>query len=167
LIQRIVAVAGVAALAWFGWGWLFPSDEAEINAVLERIADGVSGSAAAGGVEALARVASLRDEFAVDVVVDAGPPFQSMKGREAIIAAAARANQTRRHLDVQFEDVAVTVATDRTSATATATAEAHFDEAGGRSVDARELEIVFTRPDGHWVISAVKLLEPLERLDGR
>jgi len=161
-----LAVAAAAGL-WFGWQWFFPSDEAQIVAVLERIADGVSSGAEEGDIGRLARAASLRDAFAPDVTVDAGPPFQRITGREAIIGAAARTTGSVRNLAITFPDVALTVASDRQSATAVVTAEARFDEGGRRGLDARELELAFTRDEGHWVVSAVTLVRPLNRLDGR
>jgi hypothetical protein len=63
--------------------------------------------------------------------------------------------------------VAIAIAPDRQSATAVVTAEARFDDGGTRSMDARELELAFTRQEGTWVISAVTVVRPLERLDGR
>ena len=164
MIRNLVIAVAVAAGLWFGWHWLFPSDEAQIVAVLERIADGVSGGADEGDMARLARAASLRNEFAPDVTVDAGPPFQRIKGREAIIGAAARTRGSVRDLAITFPDVAIAVAPDRQSATAVVTAEARFDEGGGRGIDARELELAFTRHEGNWVISAVTLVAPLQRL---
>ena len=171
MIQRAILLALIAGGLWLGWRWLFPNDHAQIEAVLQRIADAVGsteespGAANSGSVQAIARAASLRSELAADVTVDAGPPFQRLTGRDAVIGAAARVNGTARNLELRFPDVAITVSPDRSSATAMVTAEARFDEpAGGRTVDARELEIVFTRPEGHWVIATVTVLQPLEPL---
>jgi hypothetical protein len=167
LIKHVALVIAAAAGLWVGWQWLFPSDEAQIAAVLERIADGVSGGAEQGGVSRLARVASLGKDFAADVTVDAGPPFERITGRQTIVAAVARRAGTARNLTVTFPDVAIAVAPGRQSATAVVTAEARFDDGGTRSMDARELELAFTRQEGTWVISAVTVVRPLERLDGR
>lgn len=164
MIRNLVIAVAAAAVLWFGWQWLNPSDEAEIAAVLARVADGVSSAAGEGDVGRLARAASLRNEFAPDVVVDAGPPFQRIRGREAIIGAAARTSGSVRNLSISFPDMAITVAPDRRSATALVTAEARFDDGGGRGIDARELELEFTRTDGNWVIAAVTLVEALQRL---
>jgi hypothetical protein len=161
-----LAIAAAAAL-WFGWQWFYPNDEALIVAVLERVADGVSSGGEQGEVGRLARAASLRHEFAPNVTVEAGPPFQRITGRDAIIGAAARTAGSVRNLSITFPDVAIAVASDRQSATAVVIAEARFDEAGGRGIDARELELAFTRHEGAWVISAVTLVRPLDRLDGR
>ncbi|HUE89041.1 MAG TPA: nuclear transport factor 2 family protein [Vicinamibacterales bacterium] len=164
MTRHLIAVVVVAAGLWFGWQWLFPSDEAQIVGVLERIADGVSSSAEDGELGRLARAASLRNQFAPDVTVDAGPPFQRLRGREAMIGAAARTSGSVRNLEITFPDVAIAIASDRQSATAVVTAEARFDEGGGRGIDARELELGFTRHEGNWVISAVTIVQPLQRL---
>jgi hypothetical protein len=167
LSKRLVLAIAAAAGLWFGWQWAFPNDEAQIAAVLERIADSVSGGADEGSVARLARASSLRNEFAPDVIVDAGPPFQRLTGRDAIIAVVARTRGSVRNLAITFPDVAIAVASDRQSATAVVTAEARFDEPGGPGVDARELELAFRRHEGQWVISAVNLVRPLDRLDRR
>lgn len=167
MIKHVALVFAAAAGLWVGWQWLFPSDEAQIAAVLERIADGVSGGAEQGSVGRLARAAALANEFAADVTVDAGPPFERITGREAIVAVVARRAGTARNLTVTFPDVAIAIAPDRQSATAVVTAEARFDDGGTRSMDARELELAFTRQESTWVISAVAVVRPLERLDGR
>ena len=155
----VVLVAGL----WVGWRWLFPSDETQIEAALGRIARGVSAGAQEGELGRLARAAALRNDFAPDVTVDAGPPFQRLVGRDAIIGAAARAGGTHR-LALSFVDVSITVAADRQSAIAVVTAEARFDDGGGPGIEARELEIGFTRLDSSWVISTVTLVQPLQRL---
>ena len=169
MTRRVLLLAVIVAALWFGWRWLFPNDETQITSVLERISEGVGGSEGGdgrgGGIDAIARAASLRSEFAPDVTVDAGPPFERITGRDALIGAAARVNGTTRGLEIRFPDVTITVAPDRRSAIVIATAEARFDDpAGGRSFDARELEIRFTRLEGEWVIAAVTLMQPLQRL---
>jgi hypothetical protein len=171
LIARLLLIVLLVPAAYFGWQWLFPSDEAQIRALLTRVAEGLEGSGApegertAGGLGAVARVARLQEEFAPDAVVEAGPPFQTLHGWPAIMSAAARVTVAVPTLDVRFTDVAVAVADDRQSAAATLVAEAHFREDGRLSMDARELEVTFARLDGRWVIERVTLLRPLERLD--
>jgi hypothetical protein len=163
LIKNFVIVGAVAAGLWFGWQWLFPSDEAQIVALLERVAGAVSSGAGEGDVGRLARAASLRDELAPDVTVNA-PEFQWTKGREALIAAAAGMTGRVSHLTITFPEVAITITPNRQSAAALVTARAQFDQGGGREIDARELELEFTRHEGNWVISAVTLVQPLQRL---
>jgi hypothetical protein len=166
LINRAFTIAVAAAVLWFGWSWFFTSDEAEIRAMLNRVREGVQDAEGAGGVEALARIAGLQNEFAVDATVDAGAPFDRLNGRQAIVAAAARVQGVAENLELQFSDVDVTLAEDRQTAAVALVAEAHFDEAGtGRVTEARELEIRCGRVEGRWVITGVTLVQPLRRLD--
>lgn len=169
MIKRL-AVAAIALTAlWFGWRWLFPNDEAQIRAVLERIADAVgSGAAEEGEVGRIARAASIRGELDPQISVDAGPPFTRLSGRDTLIGTVARVNSTVRDLEVQFEDVQVSVAPDRTTAKVYLTAEAHFnDQRGGRGIEARELDVTFRRLEGDWVVSEVALVRTLEPITPR
>lgn len=168
MTQRLLTIAVALAALWFGSEWLFPGDERQIRAVLDRVREGIEDSDGVTGVEALARIAALQNEFSTDATVDAGPPFERLAGRQSIVAAAARVRALAHNLELHFPDVAIEVADDGQSATATVTAEARFDEPGaGRALDTRELEVGFARFEGRWVIGAVSLIQPLERLDRR
>lgn len=164
-VQRIVAAAVVIAAAWFGYQWLFPSDEAMIRALLDRIAESVSGAEGDSNITRMARAAGLRSELDPQITVDAGPPFSKLTGRDAVIGTAARFNTTARDVTISFSDVAIDVAPDRASARATLTAEARFRAAeGGRGLEARELLVTFRRPEGEWVVSDVTLIQTLQPL---
>lgn len=166
--QRLLAILVLIPALYFGWQWWFPSDEAQITALLDHIAESVAGPEdgdSGGPLGAVARAAALQEDFAVDAVIEAGAPFQRLTGRQAIVAAAARVSVAVPNLEVSFPDVDIAVAEDRQTATAVVTAEARFNEAGRRVMDARELEMTFSRLDGRWVISRVTLIQPLERLD--
>jgi hypothetical protein len=177
LTRSLIVIAAICGLAYLGVRWMFPDDEAQIAATLHRIAEAfessstaVGGNSAApiGGFEGIARLASLQEEFTVDVVVDAGPPFQQLHGRQSIVSALARANALARDLDVRFADIKTVVAEDRQGATSVVTAEARFaDRAGERMLEAREFEVTFTRLEGRWLVAAVRLLQPLRRLETR
>jgi hypothetical protein len=163
-MRKAIVLVLVGAGLWAGWRLLFPSDEAQIRALLDRVGDTLSSAASEGDVARLARVASLREELAPNVTVDAGPPFKRVTGREALIGALARMRGTLRNVEVTFPDVSVAVAPDRQTAVAVVAAEAQFEDAGGRRNDARELDVEFARTDGRWVIAAVTGVSPLRRL---
>lgn len=161
----VIVVLAVAA-AVYGWRWAFPDDAAQIGAVLERMATIVEGADRDDQVGRLARAARLGRELAPDVQVDAGPPFRALRGRDAVMAAVSRLPTMARQLEIRFPDKSITVAPDRHSAVAMVTAEARFIAANGeRGIDARELEIAFTRLDGQWVVAGVTHLEALQRPD--
>lgn len=161
-MQRIIVIVVLLAAAWFGWRYFFPTDEARIRRGLERIADAVGMDGGEGEVARIARAASMRNELDPDIVVEAGPPFSRMTGRDIVVAAVARLNSSVPDLDVQVRDVQVAVAPDRTTASGSVTVEARFrDERGERVTDARELDLTFRRRDGDWVVSTVTLVRAL------
>jgi hypothetical protein len=167
-LRNLALIAGGITAAWFAWTWAFPSDEAQIRSVLERISETISGGGTEGDVAVLGRAAALRSHLAPDVVVDAGAPYMRLTGRDAVIVTTARLNGVIRNLDVTFEDIEIAVADDRTSARATLVAEARYDERGGqRGFEARELELAFRRLDGRWVLSEVALIRALQPISQR
>jgi hypothetical protein len=167
LTRRAIVVVLTLAGAWFGYGWLFPGDTAQIRGVLARIADAFEGDDGVG-VQDLARIRALQDDFAPDAVVDAGAPFLRLTGREAIVSAAGRVRAVTRNLSVRFPEIEIIVADDRQTAAATVTAEARFDDADGhRDLEAREFDLQFVRRDGQWVIMSVTLIPASEGLDVR
>jgi hypothetical protein len=161
-IQRVIVLIVVVAAAWFGWRYLFPSDEAQIRSALERIAEAVGSDGEQGEVARIARAASMRNELDPKIVVEAGPPFSGMSGRDTVVAAVARLNGSVPDLEVDLSDVQITVAPDRTTARGSLTVDAHFrDERGERVRDARELDLIFRRLDGDWVVTQVTLVRAL------
>jgi hypothetical protein len=168
LIVRIVAIAVVIAGLWFGYRWLFPSDEAQIREVLDRIAEAVGNGAEEGEIERLARAASLRNYLDAGVKVDAGPPFKEVSGRDVVIGTASKLNSTIRELEIRFIDVQISLAPDRSTANVYMTAEARFrgpqDDSG---IEARELDVLFRKIEGNWVVSAVAFVRTLEPVTPR
>lgn len=168
-VQRGIGAVVVLLAVWFGWHYFFPNDEARIRDVLERIAGAASsGGAEEGEVARIARAASIRSELDPQVTVDAGPPFSQLAGRDALVGTVARLKSSVRDLEVQLDDVQVTVAADRLTARVTLTAKAHFrDERGGRALEARELDVLFRRLEGDWVVSEVAFVRALEPVPSR
>lgn len=168
MVRPVQLLAGALALlaAWFAWGWLFPSDEAQIRATLGRVAAAVGSDAGDGDLARLGRVAGLRQEFHPDLFVDAGPPFRELRGREAVVAAAARTGGMLRELEVSFVDVVVAVDGAGLQAYVSLVAEARFreGEAAGRAYEARELDVVMVRHEDRWVIREVVLVGGLAPL---
>jgi hypothetical protein len=167
--RRLVVIGLSVAAIWIGYRSLVPDDDAQIRDVLDRIAAAASdGDAADSEVSRLARAASVRGELDPDVTVDAGPPFQPMKGRDAIVGTIARVRGTVSDLDLAFDDVEITIDPVRTTARVYLTAEARYrDGSGARVFDARELDVTFRRLDGGWVVSQVALVRTLDPLTPR
>lgn len=167
-VRAFVVAALVAGTVWFVWQRLVPNDAAEIRSVLDRIAEGVGDDGGGGDVNRLARAAALRNELDPEITVDAGEPFQRLRGREMVIGAAARVRGSLRGLKVRFSDVEIEVEPDRQRAHVTLTAEAHFGTAtGAPGFDARELAFVLRRLDDRWVIAEVSRILALKPINRR
>ena len=157
MIRRIAIITVAVGAIWFASRWLFPSDEAQIERVLQRVARAAGrGEAGEGEVARIARSVSIRSALDPAITIDAGPPFQQTSGRDVLIGAVARLNTTVNDLEIRFADVQISVDPSRTSAQVYTTAEALFRDARGeRGLEARELDLTFRRLEGDWVISRV------------
>jgi hypothetical protein len=162
-VRNAVAAGVVLAGAGAWWWWLAPGDEAEIRGVLDRISTAVSASG--NRLERASRAASIRDELDPDIEVNAGAPFRQLRGRDAVIATAARLHASLGDLDVRFRDVEITIEPDAGRARVRLTAEARFGAGRvGREFDARELDFVFLRREGRWRVTHVALVRALRPL---
>jgi hypothetical protein len=163
---RLGLLVVAAATAWLVWGWLRPGDEAEIRRALGRVADAFTSREGEGDIVRLGRLAALRDELHPDILVEAGPPIGGLLGRDAVLGAASRTGATLREMDVRFAEIEIAVGADAQGADVALVAEARFREGGrpGRGFEARELELLYVRHDGRWVIREVRLVRALQPL---
>jgi len=163
-LPQIVIIVALVALGYFGYRWYAGSgDEGRIRAALEELAATVS-EPGAEGLGQVTHAAALGGFFAPDVEVDLGAPFTPFRGRDTIMAMAAKAAVPGQGLDVRFVDVEVEVAPGGTDATTRMTAT--VADRGGRAqggIDARELEMTWRKTDGQWVIARVTGIETLQR----
>jgi ketosteroid isomerase-like protein len=153
-----VAAAIAAAALWWWW----PDEARRIRARLAEIVEIVN-TPAAGTLDAAARATRLAAFFAPDVVVQPGPDGAPIRGRDRLVALAARAPAG--DYELELVDVSVTVAEDERSALARLTAKLTSSRGGDPWVDARELKVELRRDgsSGEWVIGRVAAVSPLER----
>jgi hypothetical protein len=150
--------------AGFGAAYLWwSSPEREIRRVLDSVAEALSHDTPTSGLTAVSKVSSLQQYFSSDVTIEAGRPFPTVNGRDAVLAAAARLLSVAPALRVAFEDVQIDVADDEESAAVGCTAiGTQQDRAGQETVDARELRITMRLVDGEWVIAHARAIDVLE-----
>jgi len=158
----IVAVVAVIAIAWIARAW-WPSEERRIRARLDALAEEVS--TPAGNMEdALARMARavrIGSFFTEAAAIEAGPPYPALRGRDTIVGAASSVGA--QEVTLEFVDVQVGVAAGQQAASAYMTAKAAgLDRAGGRGLDASEVEMDFRKVDGRWLIAAARVRRTLE-----
>lgn len=163
LPQAIIVVA-LVALGYFAFRWFTSAgDEGRIRAALDELAATVSQSAGEG-LSQMTRAAKLGSFFAPDVEIDLGPPYTPFRGRDTIMAMAAKAAVPGEGFDVRFVDVEVDLAPGGTDAIARMTATVR--DRGGtfdRGLDAREFEMAWRKTEGEWVIRRVTGIQALER----
>lgn len=162
-VIRIVAVVVALVAAYYAYQTLFPDDEGRIRAALDDLAAMVSQSGGEGFAQ-MARAAKLGSFFTRDIVVDLGPPFSPIRGRDTVMALAAKAQIPGEGFHVRFVDVTVTVDPSGLSAVVALTATVQGRSLGElQAIDAKELEMDFRQVDGDWLIDRVTGVATLER----
>jgi hypothetical protein len=160
-----VYVAVVVALlaGYFTYQWWFNPQRA-IKRQLGNLAAALSVPPdARGDMDRLARVAALRNYFAPDVHVKAGPTSSTgpeITSRDALVGAVAAWNPSPSGWNVDFVDVQITL-DSRSTARAYVTVEVTTPDprTGQPAVDAREAKVGMAERDGVWVITSA---EPVE-----
>ena len=150
-----------AVLAFYGYRTLFPDDERQIRDQLDRVATALSVSGEESDVGRLARIAALSSDLAIDVRVEGTTPGEPLKGRDAVMAAAVRVAAAIGDLRLAFLDTEVGFEDGRQQALVHLTAEARFKAAGESGIDARELDIIFRKTGGRWLVATVLPVDTL------
>jgi len=162
-LVRIVAILVALAAAYYAYRWCFPDDEAVIRTRLDDLAATVSHSSAEGFAQ-LTRAAKFGTFFTEDVVIEIGGGVASIRGRDTVMALAAKAQVPGEGFTIRFVDVTVVVDPSGLSALATMTATAQGRSLGDyQAIDARELEMGWRKVDGEWQIDRVTGVETLQR----
>ena len=125
---------------------------------LEALADEVNAGTTDGSGLA-ARAAQLSQYFSDDVVIDLGRGTSEVRGRTTVLDMMSRLQPRTSAFQLRLTDIGVTLGPDRQSADAVLTAEFIRRGGGEDSIDARELAIQLTRPDGSWRIQHLTIVE--------
>jgi hypothetical protein len=159
---RLVLLAAAVAMGLWLWTILFPSPEKIIRQRLTRLAADVSFRPGQNLLLAANRAEQVADFFSTNVEVTVNVPGHSrqiLASRSDILQAVAAARQQVRGLQVEFLDVAVTVAPDKQSAVAELTARARIT--GEQELTVQELKFTFQKIGGEWLITRVETVRTL------
>jgi hypothetical protein len=160
MVSRLILLAVLAALAVWLWTVFFPSPEKIVRKRLAKLAQDVSFSQDENDLIKIADAQSVPDFFSSNVEVNItipGHEQETIAGRDQIATAALASRQQATAMDVKFPDVNVTVAPDKSSATADVTVDASVS--GERDAIVQELKITFQKTDGQWLISKVETVQ--------
>ena len=159
---RLILVAALAVLVWWGWGKLFPQDEAIIRKRVSRVASLMTFDGKEGNIAKYANVEELANLFdmEVEVVIDTpGYSQQILTGRTDLRQRAFAARSAVSSLEVNFLDLNVTLDPNRTNATVFLTGQAKTPN--DRDGFVQELKFLLRKVEGKWLIYRVETVRTL------
>jgi hypothetical protein len=164
IVSRLIVLVVLAALGVWLWTILFPSPEHIVRKRLAKLAQDVSFTQNENDLIKIADAQNVAGFFSSNVEVNITIPGHeeaTMAGREQIQEAAMASRQQATALNVKFPDINVTVAPDKTSATADVTLDATVS--GEHDAIIQELNITFQKMDGDWLISKVETVQAVTK----
>jgi hypothetical protein len=155
----LVALLAVGVLGYRYWA----SDERQIRRLLDGVADGVSQAEGEAGVAGLAEVAGLTTYLTPDVAVEATlrASAAAIRGAPDVVSTVGRFRAVYPVLTLSFEEVLISIDSDRTATAKAMAATEMQGRDGAREADAWHVELSLERRDGSWVIARVKAESPV------
>src|SRR6185436_7910386 len=161
-ILRLVLLASIMAIGvWLGT-YFFPNPERAIRKRLNELAKSASFGGREGELAKVNNAALFSSYFTTDVEIAVDLPGRSplnFDGREQLLQAAVMARAVAGSLSVEFPDITVTVGSDKTSATANATAKARAGSE--RDTIVQELKFMLKKVGREWLIYKVETVKTL------
>ena len=163
-VQLGVGFVIAVACAWVGFGWV-SSQERQIRRRLDALAETASVGGQDTNLVRMAKAARLVGYFTEDVTIDLGSSSTAIRGRDALMAMAARIRVSQEGLRIELVDVQITVAAEGPRATASMTVEGSGADfaTGDQVIDAREIEMTLVKMDGEWLIRDVSAVSSIKR----
>ena len=156
---RAILVAALIALGIWSWGVFFPSPEKVIRKRLGELAKAASFSSKEGLLATAWNASMLADFFTEDVEITVEVPGtqHTISGRTGLLEAAAAARSAVSRLSIEFPDIKVTLAPDRTSAVVNLTARGKVS--GERDSYLQELRMRMVKVKRDWLINQVETVK--------
>jgi hypothetical protein len=160
-LSRVILWGLLVALGYWGWQVFFPSPEKVICKRLGVLAKTASFSS---NESLLAKGwnASVLGEFFtpdVEVTVDVPGTQHTITGRAELLEAAVGARSMVGSLSIEFPDIKVTLAPDKTSAVVNLTARGKVP--GQRDFFLQELKVRMTKIKRDWLINQIETVKTL------
>jgi|CZKM01.1.fsa_nt_gi hypothetical protein len=159
--KRIILLAVLGALGYWGWTVLFPSPEKVIRKQLGELARTASFSSNEGLMAKGWNAALLAGFFTTDVQVTIDVPGSqhTITGRDELIQAALGVRQLVNSLKIDFPDIKVTVAPGKESAVVNLTARGKV--AGQKEFYLQELRLRLIKFKRDWLINEIVTVRTL------
>ena len=163
LLIRLGLLLALVGMGVFGVRW-WTSPDRQIGRIADAVARALTHDGADVGFDTLRAVAGLQEHLTSEVTLEAGDG-RGLRGREEVMAAAARLRGTTSYMRVRFFDVRVMYANDA-AATVHATLDVTTRDGSGASVaEARAIEVGVVRPERRWQVARARLLGRLTSSD--
>ena len=160
-IKRIILLAVLGALGYWGWTVFHPSPEKQIRKQLNALAKEASFVPGQGLMAKAWQATVLGSYFTPEVQVTISVPGteHSINGRDELLQAAMAVRQMRESLKVDFPDIKVVVAPGQEAAVVNLTARGKV--AGERDYYLQELRLRLIKVKRDWLINEIVTVRTL------
>jgi hypothetical protein len=160
-LSRVIVVGVLAVLGFWGWRVFFPSPEELIRKRLGALAKAASFGASEGLIAKAWNASSLGEFFTQDVQIALDVPGaqHSFSGRAEVMQAVVGARSQGGSLSVEFPDIRVNVAPDKSSAIVYLTAKGKVSVT--KDIYLLELKLRMIRIKRDWFIEQVETVKTL------
>ena len=158
---RIILLAALVALGYWGWSQFFPSPGKVIRKRLEALAREASFTSNEGLMTHAWNATTLGGFFTagVQVTIDVPGSQHSIDGRDELLRAAVGARQAFSSLNIEFPDIKVTVAPGKETAVVNLTARGKV--AGQKEYYLQELRLCLIKVKRDWLINEIVTVRTL------
>jgi hypothetical protein len=161
---RLVIVAALIGLGFWGWRILFPSPQKVIRSRLMKLATTLSFEPRDGELSRAFSAQKIPEFFTPDatIVVDIrGYGQRSLNGPDELQQAALAYMHTLRGLKIELLDINITLDPDKQTAVANLTGKATVS--GEPDFYVQEFNFKFKKVDGQWLIYKVETVKTLSQ----
>ncbi len=158
---RVILLAALVALGFWGWHVFFPSPEKVIRKRLGELAKAASFSSQEGLLAKAWNATMLGEFFTPDVQVTVDVPGiqHTISGRDELLQAVVGARSTVSSLTIEFPDIRVSVAPDKQSAVVNLNAKGKVS--GQREAYLQEFRLRLIKVKRDWLINQIETAKTL------
>jgi hypothetical protein len=159
--KRIILLALLGALGYWGWTLFFPSPEKEIRKQLKSLAQEASFAPNQGLMAQAWNATVLGSYFTPDVQVTINVPGteHTINGRDDLLHAALGARQVVSSLKIEFPDIKVVVAPGKDAAVVNLTGRGKVS--GQKDYYLQELRLRLIKVKRDWLINEIVTVRTL------
>jgi len=154
---RVAILVAALVLMVAGYRW-WNSPERQVNRLLSDVATALSHESADTDLRALTAVASLQAHLAPDVSIDLGGGSPPIRGRQDVMATAARVRASSSMMRVQFFDPDIAISGDASGTTRVTVQVTTRDASGQELAAAYTVSMNLVLAEGRWQIASARVL---------